>query len=127
MIAILSGSMAAFLAMICNRFLVNRWGNPAVAVLIPVTEEFLKTLLAVTFSASIFYTHFSFGVIEAIWDIRATTKGFLPALFSLITHSVFGLITMLFFKWTGYLFLSILISTITHIFWNSTIIRISQR
>jgi len=98
----------------------------AVAYIVPVAEEILKTLIAIIFGASIFYAHFSFGVIEAIWDMKVNTKGFRPAIFSLLTHSIFGFITIYIFWLTGFLIFGIIISIITHIIWNSYIIRRSS-
>ncbi|KJS23281.1 MAG: hypothetical protein VR72_01725 [Clostridiaceae bacterium BRH_c20a] len=124
--AFFTGLIAAFAAWIINRSVVNRWGDLAVAYIVPVAEEILKTLIAIIFGASIFYAHFSFGVIEAIWDMKVNTKGFRPAIFSLLTHSIFGFITIYIFWLTGFLIFGIIISIITHIIWNSYIIRRSS-
>ncbi|KJS85668.1 MAG: hypothetical protein JM58_07995 [Peptococcaceae bacterium BICA1-8] len=126
MVAFFAGLLAAFVAWIFNRYVVNRWGDLAVAYIVPIAEEILKTFIAIILGASIFYAHFSFGVIEAIWDMKANTKGFRPAILSLLTHSFFGLITIYTFQLTGLLILGIIISTTTHIIWNSYIIRRSS-
>jgi len=123
MTEILAGLIAAFAAWIFNRYAVNSWGDLAIAYIVPVAEEIFKTFIAIIFGASIFYTHFSFGVIEAVWDMKVNIKGFRPAVFDLLTHSIFGLITIYSFRFTGSLIFGILFSTITHIAWNSYIIR----
>lgn len=122
MLAIIAGSLAALGAWVINRLLVKRWGDAAVSVLVPVIEELLKTLLAFSLASSIFLSHFTFGIIEAIWDIKTNVRGLKPGLMGIITHIVFGFITILVFQLTGFLSLAILLSIIAHITWNSIII-----
>ena len=123
MLAILAGSLAALAAWGLNSIIVRRWGDAAISVLVPVIEELLKTLLAVMFSASIFLTHFTFGIIEAIWDIKANVRGLRAGLVGLLTHSGFGLITWMIYQLTGILSLALMASITAHITWNSIIIQ----
>lgn len=124
---LISSLLAAVLALLFNPYFVKLWGDRAIAVIVPIAEELLKTLIAVILSASIFYTHFSFGVIEAIWDMRVNTKGFQAAIFSLLTHSLFGFITLYTYNLTGFLLWGIILSIIIHIIWNSYILRTGER
>ncbi|MFZ5945275.1 MAG: hypothetical protein ACOYVD_14315 [Bacillota bacterium] len=122
----LAGTSAAFFAWFLNRIIVRRWGDAAIIVPVPIIEETLKTVGAVLFSTSIFYTHLVFGIIEGIWDIKVNIKGLLPGIMSLLTHSFFGLVTTYFHQLTGYISMAILVSIICHIGWNSFIIRKSR-
>ncbi|MGI6226283.1 MAG: hypothetical protein ACOYJ1_08530 [Peptococcales bacterium] len=124
---LLASFSASMLALFFNRFVVSRWGDFAISVIVPIAEELLKTLLGVFFGASIFYTHFGFGVIEAMWDMKVNPKGFRPAVFSLITHSFFGFVTLYAYYFTGFLLIGIITGSIFHIFWNSYIIKYSER
>jgi hypothetical protein len=125
MTSFLAGALAALAAWFVNRWMVDRWGDPAVAVTVPILEEILKTSAAILLGTSIYYAHFSFGLVEAIWDMKANNNGFRPAVFSLVTHSIFGLITIIVYRLSGFLTLGITFSIIVHILWNSYIIRFS--
>lgn len=127
MFPIIAGCLAAFLAWGFNKIIVKFWGDPAIVVLVPVGEEILKTSLAFIFSSSIIYTHITFGLIEAIWDIKTNAKGLQPGLFSVLTHSIFGLITWLLYSRTGYISISIMTGIFAHIIWNSYIIKLSAK
>lgn len=122
MLAIIAGALAALGAWGINCLMVKRWGDAAVSVMVPVVEEVLKTLLAFSLTSSIFLSHLTFGIIEAIWDIKSSVRGLKPGLIGIITHIAFGLITILVWQLTGFLSLAILASIIAHITWNSTII-----
>ncbi|NMA01114.1 MAG: hypothetical protein GX923_00940 [Clostridia bacterium] len=123
MLAIIAGTLAALGAWGLNCLLVKRWGDRAVSVLVPVVEEVLKTLLAFSFNSLIILSHFTFGIIEAIWDIKTCERGLKPGLIGIITHIGFGLITILVWELTGFLSLAILASILAHITWNSIIIK----
>lgn len=123
MLAIIAGTLAALGAWGINCFMVKRWGDAAVSVLVPIAEELLKTLLAFFFASSIILSHLTFGVIEAIWDIKANVRGLKPGLMGIFTHSIFGLITNLVYQLTGFISLAIMVSIIAHITWNSLIIK----
>jgi hypothetical protein len=127
MAAFISGVLAAVIAWFINRRMVNYWGDSAIAVIVPILEEVLKTSIAVLLGASIFYAHFTFGLMEAIWDMKVNINGFRPALYSLITHSIFGFITIIVYKLSGFLTLGISVSIIVHVLWNSYIIKSSER
>ncbi|NLT94969.1 MAG: hypothetical protein GXW85_05445 [Clostridia bacterium] len=121
-----SGTLAAIAAWFINRWLVNRWGDLAVMGMVPIIEEVLKTYAAILLGASIFYAHFAFGFLEAIWDMKVNSNGFLPAVFSLVTHSFFGFLTIIIYNLSGFFTLGICLSIIVHGLWNSYIIRISK-
>ena len=58
MTSFLAGALAALAAWFVNRWMVDRWGDPAVAVTVPILEEILKTSAAILLGTSIFYAHF---------------------------------------------------------------------
>ncbi|MFZ7104731.1 MAG: hypothetical protein ACOWWO_19015 [Peptococcaceae bacterium] len=127
MLTIISAIVAALLAWIFNRFIVRFWGDPAIIVIIPFIEETLKSLIPFLVQASIFYCHFIFGVIEAIWDIKVNVKGLKPGLMSILTHTLFGIMTVAVYRLAGYLSLGIMAGITLHILWNRCIIHISDR
>lgn len=127
MLPLIAGTLAAISAWAINSFMVRRWGDAAISVLVPVAEEMLKTFLAVAFSTSILFTHITFGIIEAVWDIKANIRGLNPGIIALVTHGFFGLVTWAVLSLTGILALAIMTSIVTHIIWNSIIINNSHK
>lgn len=122
MLTIISGAIAASLAWMFNGIFTRFWGNAAIIVIIPVVEEFLKSLIPYFLHTSIFFCHLVFGIIEAFWDMKANIKGVKPGLLSILTHTFLGIITVVLYNWTGYLSLGIIASITLHILWNRNII-----
>jgi len=88
----------------------------------PIVEETAKTVSAVRFGASIFYTHLLFGCIEAVWDLRNSRKlGFPAAWLSVGGHAVFGQASQIIYHWRGNILYAVGTGLIIHLLWNRVI------
>ncbi|WP_353893353.1 hypothetical protein PRVXH_000074 [Proteinivorax hydrogeniformans] len=87
-----------------------------------VVEETLKTIGGLI-AGSILYLHITFGVIEALTEIKIKERvSVLPAIFSILGHTAFGYITITVYRLTGNVFYGILSGIFSHIIYNSLVI-----
>lgn len=117
---IFAGMIAALFSYICNKWVLKISGDIAIVVVVPFIEETLKTVSSIIIGTSIIGTHFIFGLIEGIYDIVNSSKsiGKWAALASIISHSIFGLVTHLTIK-AGYPFYwGIFLAWLIHSTWN---------
>lgn len=117
---IFAGMIAALFSYICNKWVLRGLGDIAIVVVVPFIEETLKTASSIIIGTSIIGTHFIFGLIEGIYDIVNSSKsiGKWAALASIISHSIFGLVTYLTIK-AGYsVYWGIFLSWLIHSTWN---------
>lgn len=117
---IITGIIAAINAYLLNKWILKRMGNKGLVTVVPLIEEISKTAAAISVNTSILGTHFIFGVIEGGYDIITSSKkiGKLAALASIISHSIFGLITWQVYVKMGRIIPAIAISCLFHSGWN---------
>ncbi|KAB3531904.1 hypothetical protein F8154_12395 [Alkaliphilus pronyensis] len=117
---LVSGILSAINAYLLNRWILNRTGSRGIVLMVPLIEELSKTLIALLLKSAIIETHITFGVIEAIYDIKTTSKGVgrLAALASIISHSIFGWLTYVIYTKTGLVSVGIIIAWVLHSGWN---------
>jgi len=127
--AILAGLFAAGTAYILNRILINKLGNIAMVIIIPILEEMLKSFIPALLGASLFFSHATFGTVEAVYEIYTTrnTKAVFGGIISFIFHLLLGALTLLFMDITGSLILSVFAAAVIHSIWNRMITNIYNR
>jgi hypothetical protein len=121
MIEVISGIVSALIAYVFNRLLIKRQKEKSIVFIIPLVEECSKTLIAIMMGGSIIGVHVVFGIIEALYDLlhtKSKNAATIAAVLSLISHSIFGIISNYIYIWTGWLSLGIIITTIIHSTWN---------
>ena len=118
---VISGIVSALIAYIFNRILIKWQKENAIVLIIPLVEEVSKTLTASLMGGSIIGAHVVFGFIEALYDLintKSQKAAPIAALLSIISHSVFGIISYYITIWTGWVALGIIAATIIHSTWN---------
>lgn len=127
-ILVLSGLVAAGLAWVINSKTVARFGTVAIFSLVPLTEEFLKTGLALVFNSPIFYSHLTFGLVEAVFDVLQPGKSQAPAgIMSIISHGFYGWLTQKLLTLTGNTWLAITLTIALHSLWNVGVVFVAKR
>lgn len=121
--SVLLGLGAAGLAWQMNKFL-GRLPGAAPARLAPLVEEAAKTAPAALFAADIFFTHFVFGLVEGAWElVSGRRNGFYAGLWAVVTHSVFGFITVFVLQTCGSLAPALAAACLGHAVWNHVVFR----
>jgi len=121
---------AGFLAALASYFLNSRAlkliGDRAVVYSAPIFEETLKTGLAFLLSGSVLISHMTFGMIEAIHDFYRNQglMGILSAGAGFLSHSLFGLITVLAPRIFKAQTSGIISAMVIHMAWNYSVINI---
>jgi hypothetical protein len=119
------------LAALVLSYLVNKWmlkllRENAVILGAPIVEELLKTIPVYFLNRPVFHVHFLFGLGEALYDFftgrRETGKW--AALISVVSHSLFGAVTLLILSGTNQVFLALAGAIFAHCTWNYTIMRL---
>lgn len=126
MIEIISGTIAAFIAYNFNKLIFKWKGKKAIVFLVPFIEEGSKSIIAYCIKANIIGTHFVFGMIEAIYDMiytKSERAASIAAMISIISHSIFGLMTYYLNLWTDWLLFSIVVISVIHSLWNYFVTR----
>lgn len=124
---LVAGILAAGTAFILNRCLMKYLGIKAIYSIIPLVEEVIKTSAAIVFNASIFGTHGVFGAVEAVYDYAtATQKKWSAAIISIVSHFIFGGITVLIYNSYG-LVIAILTATMLHTSWNTLVVKLADK
>lgn len=128
-LSIFAGLFAALFAYGLNSMTNRIFGDKAIIFGAPVFEELLKTGLALFLDCSILGSHISFGVVEAVYDFYKNRGllGILSALVGLLSHSIFGLITIYAYKIGKTPVLGISLAILSHILWNYGIMNIRLR
>ena len=115
-------------------YLVNKWmlrffKEYAVIFGAPVFEELFKTLPAYYWNRPVLVVHFLFGIGEALYDFSTRSKesGKWAAVFSIISHSAFGMVTDLTLKHTGRIIPAMLATMAIHCIWNWVIMRVGKK
>ncbi|MFZ5646223.1 MAG: hypothetical protein ACOY30_01220 [Bacillota bacterium] len=122
---LLSAAVAAGFAMAFNH-IFKKAGQAGINFFAPVAEEWLKTGSALVFDVPVPGTHILFGAFEAAGDfIWGGRSRLLAALFGVMAHTAFGLITC-FVMEAGYpVFTAVLASLAAHMSWNTLIARLT--
>lgn len=89
------------------------------SLLSPVFEEGLKTFLALSFSASITIVHLAFGVFEALLDYQHGNAPKVAALLAILTHGIFGLVTVGVWQLANNIYGAVSASILIHMLWNT--------
>jgi len=114
-----AGFFAAGAAWVVNRFVVKYLGEAAIIWVIPWLEELLKTGIALFAGASPLLTHGVFGTIEAFNDYVISPRwGILAGLLSIVSHWLYGLVTVLIYQQTSSWLGGILCASFLHVLWN---------
>ena len=91
-LSLVAGLLAAFIAVVVNRWAVLGGRRVAVAALVPLVEETAKTGAALALGAPIIAAHAVFGLTEAVYDaVKPSRHGLVAGLVGLIGHLGFGL------------------------------------
>lgn len=86
------------------------WGGP-------LAEEVAKTVSAIAIGVPVVSLHLLFGIAEVFWDLGGGGK-FLPSLFSVVLHAVFGFTTFWVWYLAGHWVVGLLAAAILHTLWN---------
>lgn len=120
----LVGTMAAAICFVVNRALFKRIGYRTIIGCSPVVEEVFKSVPAYLMGISILSVHVVFGVIEGAYEWKnCRSYRCLPAVLSVIGHSLFGLTatTILFLQ--GNIFLAVAGAAVLHLLWNISVVK----
>jgi hypothetical protein len=121
--------VALTVSYLINKTLLERLGEKAICFGAPIVEEIAKTLPAYFMDRSIFHVHFLFGLGEAIYDFCNSGKdmGVWAGLMSALTHSVFGLLTVIILNNDGSIFIALAGSMVLHACLNTVVMRWGRR
>ncbi|NPV26911.1 MAG: hypothetical protein HPY81_05515 [Firmicutes bacterium] len=115
---LLAGLLAAGMAWVVNSWVANQ-GNPRLLIILPFVEELLKTYVAVLFGGSVWLSHFTFGSVEAVYDLAKHARENVSAsVISFLGHAGFGFLTVLVYVVTGEWLVAVLSSAMVHTAWN---------
>lgn len=123
---VIGGIGAALVAYTINKLLLKLLGEKSIVFMVPLSEEIAKTSSAILLGGWIPGVHLVFGIIEAFYDFhhgQVKKIAIFAALISVISHSLFGIMTNYFYGWTDGLVLAILIVAIIHGLWNYYVTR----
>jgi hypothetical protein len=120
-------SLAALvLAYLVNKGMLKILRENAVLLSAPVVEELLKTIPAYFLNRPVFHVHLLFGLGEGMYDFFTGKResGKWAALVSVLSHSLFGALTLLILTYTGQVLLALAGAILAHCIWNYTIMRL---
>ena len=120
-----AGLFSSFFAYFLNKMAVKIFKERAVYTVVPFIEESLKTLLGFFIGGSILISHFVFGLCEALYDFYKGDRkvNFRASLMSVLSHILFGIMTILLIGRLGGLVLPILAVSFFHCLWNKIAIK----
>lgn len=119
-----AGLAASAIAWLGNIFIVGRWKDRGIILLVPVYEEIVKTSAALLSGAAVPLTHGVFGLVEAVHDgLTSRRLGFWAGLAGIISHWLFGQVTYLVFRTVGYWTIGIIAAALLHIYLNLLMVR----
>ncbi len=125
MINLMLPAAALVAAYFINRLFLKVIRENAVIYAAPLMEEMLKTIPAYFLNRPIFYVHVLFGLGEAVYDYFSGSRdsGRLAAMVSLLSHSVFGALTVVVLSLTGQWPLALMAAVLCHFAWNFKVMR----
>ena len=120
---------ALVLSYLINKRMLRLFRENAVIFGAPVFEELFKTLPAYFLNRSVLHVHLLFGLGEALYDFFTGKResGRWAAWASLISHSLFGVITYWILDRNGKIFPALAAAILSHCAWNFTIMRIGRK
>lgn len=119
---VLAGVLSAILAWLGNGLLLKiRDEQRTVMYGIPILEEILKTMSAIILGGALLGVHCLFGFLEGVLDYRVS-RNFQASLYSVITHTCFGLISLWLWQLSHQLLVTLAPAIAAHILWNRYII-----
>lgn len=126
--AYIIGCLMAGLSFSINKFLLKYIGLKIVISYSPILEELSKSICSYYLAADILVTHITFGVLEAIYDWyqSSASRGGIAAFLSIIGHTLFGGLTIVFLNLSGNIFFGIFVASCAHLLWNITLIRLGE-
>jgi len=117
--------LMAALSFLVNKTLLKYVGPKVIFTYGPAVEETAKTLLAWYLGADILATHIIFGLVEGGYDwLTGSRNGLKAAAGSVAGHTLFGVITVMMFGFTGAVWLAVSGAIAAHVVWNMVIIRL---
>ncbi|HAK74710.1 MAG TPA: hypothetical protein DCP36_16290 [Sporomusaceae bacterium] len=117
--------LMAALSFLINKTLLKYVGPKVVLTYGPAVEEAAKTLLAWYLGADILATHIMFGLLGSGYDwLTSGLNGTKAAVCSVAGHTLFGVITVGMIDLTGSVWLAVSGAIVTHVIWNTVIIRL---
>ncbi len=117
------GCLMAGVSFLVNRRLLKYTGPQTLVTYSPALEEAVKTVPAYYLGADILVTHLVFGGLEAIYDWREE-KNMKAGIFSIIGHSLFGLLTLAGLRLTANLLGGLMMGLVAHFIWNIAVVGI---
>jgi len=122
--SLISGCIAALLSYYISSKALKMSGEKVIIYLSPILEELFKTGLAIGLKAEVLLSHITFGIWEALYDIRTNegSTAYWAGFASIISHSTFGAITQYCIYLTDNKLLGIGIAAAIHMAWNYKII-----
>lgn len=121
-LSMIIGCLMAAMSFQLNSYLMKHWNKLVFITLGPVIEEMSKSYLAWYLGASIVLTHVIFGVIEGGYDLVSSRYGVQGCILSIGGHSLFGIVTAVFYDVSGFVSVGIILASILHIGYNLWVI-----
>jgi len=120
-----AGLLAAIISYYLNGKALMFIGDNAVTYGAPVIEEISKTGIALLFGGNILFSHIIFGMVEALYDVLKNrgVLSYTAGAAGLISHAVFGLITVYAWRIFDGPLMGIAAAVVIHMLWNHMIIR----
>lgn len=115
--AIVAVFAALITAAVFNLAGTRYWGKAYPIWGAPVAEEVAKTVSAVWLGVPVVSVHLLFGIAEVFWDLGAGGR-ILPALSSVVLHTLLGVLTFQFWYWFGHWWFGLVAAIGAHILWN---------
>jgi hypothetical protein len=106
-----------------NSLITGKLGAVAIFSLVPLIEEMLKTGFALLFNSSVLYTHLTFGLVEAVFDVLRPGHNQAPAgVVGIISHGLYGWLTYKVLTLSGSVWLAMASAVALHSLWNAGVI-----
>jgi len=123
----LAGVSSAFLAMALNTQLAKYSKMRAVIFAGPVVEEVLKTSAAAVLGGNLILSHFIFGTVEAVYDVRkkGDRRAAIAGILAVLSQTLFGSVTVLAWGYFKSLPAGIFVACALHAGWNHWVMKLS--
>lgn len=113
--------VTALLAYIINTWIIRQQGLAAIAIVTPVIEETIKTMVAIGTGTPLILAHTLFGIIEGVHDL-VTGGGLSSTVLSISAHFLFGLVTFWALQWGGHILVALALAGGLHSLWNAVVV-----
>ena len=124
--AYVAGCLMACFSFLLNKVLLKLYGQKIIISYSPLMEESAKTLFAYAIGADILLTHVTFGCLEAGYDLyQGGHKSRQAAVSSILSHSLFGMITIAVYSLSGSIMVSLAAGFTVHWLCNVIMINLS--